>query len=46
MNGFPTEVGGTSWATPVWAGFCALINQSLGGTTGIGLLNPKISPCC
>jgi sugar lactone lactonase YvrE len=35
-------VGGTSWATPIWAAFCALINQ--GRSTPLGLLNPKIYP--
>jgi hypothetical protein len=35
-------IGGTSWAAPTWAGFCALINQKLGAP--VGLLNPKIYP--
>jgi sugar lactone lactonase YvrE len=35
-------VGGTSWATPVWTAFCALLNQ--GRSTPLGLLNPRIYP--
>jgi kumamolisin len=44
-NGFYKEVGGTSWGTPTWAGFCALLNQvhangprpfnSIGSFTGL-----------
>ncbi len=37
-----TVVGGTSWATPIWAAFCALMNQ--GKTTPLGLLNPRLYP--
>jgi len=44
FQGISQVVGGTSWATPTWAGFCALINQAVGGSTGIGALNPKIYP--
>jgi hypothetical protein len=33
--------GGTSLATPLWAGFFALVNQSAGGN-GIGWANPRI----
>ena len=37
-------VGGTSAAAPLWAGFCALINQQSIAATGttIGFLNPAI----
>jgi kumamolisin len=35
-------IGGTSWATPVWSAFCALINQKRGAP--LGLLNPLIYP--
>jgi uncharacterized repeat protein (TIGR01451 family) len=37
-------VGGTSAAAPLWAGFCALINQQSVTATGtpIGFLNPAI----
>jgi sugar lactone lactonase YvrE len=34
--------GGTSWATPIWTAFCALINQTR--STPLGLLNPKLYP--
>jgi kumamolisin len=44
FGGSGQVVGGTSWATPTWAGFCALMNQARGGTTGMGALNPKIYP--
>jgi kumamolisin len=29
LNGAPVKggIGGTSWSAPVWAGFCALINE-------------------
>ena len=39
-DGGQVVIGGTSWATPVWSAFCALINQKRG--TPLGLLNPKI----
>ncbi|HXN35288.1 MAG TPA: immunoglobulin domain-containing protein, partial [Opitutaceae bacterium] len=42
FNGSPTAVGGTSWATPIWAAFCALLNQ--GRSTPLGMLNPKLYP--
>jgi len=42
VNGAQAVFGGTSWSTPVWAAFCALIDQHRG--TPIGLLNPKIYP--
>jgi len=40
------QVGGTSLGTPVWAAFCALINQARAnsGQSPVGLLNPKIYP--
>jgi sugar lactone lactonase YvrE len=41
-NGQPATVGGTSWATPIWTAFCALLNQ--GRTAPLGLLNPRIYP--
>jgi sugar lactone lactonase YvrE len=40
-NGSMT-VGGTSWATPIWTAFCALINQTR--STPLGLLNPRLYP--
>ena len=38
------SIGGTSAAAPLWAGFCALINQQSVATSGtpIGFLNPAI----
>ena len=43
-NGTSTNVGGTSAAAPLWAGFCALVNQqaALLGGTNVGFLNPAI----
>jgi len=41
-NGNQVMFGGTSWATPTWAAFCALINQKRGSP--LGLLNPWIYP--
>jgi hypothetical protein len=41
-NGQSLVIGGTSWGTPTWAAFCALINQHRGSP--LGLLNPKIYP--
>jgi sugar lactone lactonase YvrE len=42
FNGKQMDIGGTSWAAPTWAGFCALMNQSHGSP--VGLLNPWIYP--
>jgi kumamolisin len=48
LNGGPLAggIGGTSWATPVWAGFCALINQSRinAGKAALGFLPPFLYP--
>lgn len=46
INGSNGGMGGTSLATPVWAGLCAIINQSLAqaGLKPTGALNPKIYP--
>ncbi len=41
-QGGAMTIGGTSWATPIWTAFCALLNQ--GRSTPLGLLNPKIYP--
>jgi kumamolisin len=45
-NGAQYSVGGTSWATPTWAGFCAMINQARAnsGLSSIGLLGRSIYP--
>ncbi len=42
FKGAQTRVAGTSWSAPIWAAFCALINQKRG--TPLGLLNPAIYP--
>ena len=46
FNGGATGYGGTSWSAPVWAGFCALINQARAnkGLTPLGLMNPHLYP--
>ena len=44
-SGSTTGAGGTSCAAPLWAGFCALINQqeAAGGVTNsVGFLNPAV----
>ena len=43
-SGAQSVIGGTSWATPTWAAFCALINQTrtAGGLPPLGLLNTRI----
>jgi kumamolisin len=40
----PNGVGGTSWSSPTWAGYCALINQARAnaGLSSLGLLGPQI----
>jgi subtilase family serine protease len=44
LNGQLYIVGGTSWAAPVWAGYCAMVNQARAAQseTSLGLLGPKI----
>lgn len=37
-----TVAGGTSFATPIFAGMVALLNQKLNYTTGQGLINPTL----
>lgn len=48
LNGLelPHGVGGTSWSAPVWAGFCALINEARikAGQEPLGFLNPQLYP--
>jgi subtilase family serine protease len=43
-NGTPYGVVGTSAAAPLWAGFCALVNQQSisGGKSPVGRLNPAL----
>ena len=40
VDGQQTVIGGTSAVAPLWAGFLALINQSLG--TNVGYVNPLL----
>ncbi|MFZ0827299.1 MAG: protease pro-enzyme activation domain-containing protein, partial [Verrucomicrobiia bacterium] len=44
-NGLNYQVGGTSCAAPLWAGFGALINQqaAASGKPAIGFINPTVS---
>jgi hypothetical protein len=42
FNGASATVGGTSWAAPIWSGFCAQLNQNR--STPLGLLNPILYP--
>ena len=46
FNGSQQTIGGTSWSSPAWAGFCALINQerAKASLSSIGLLGPRIYP--
>lgn len=45
-RGMAKGAGGTSLGAPVWAGFCALINQARAqkGLPALGLLGPRIYP--
>ena len=45
-NGQQIQIGGTSWSAPVWAGFCALINEARTNTGKgpAGLLGPQLYP--
>lgn len=44
LHGRPTGIGGTSWSAPMWAGFCALINEARdhAGLAGLPFLNTQI----
>jgi kumamolisin len=44
QDGQPGAVGGTSWSAPVWAAFCARINDALdkAGKPPLGFLNPRL----
>jgi kumamolisin len=46
FNGKPTQIGGTSWSAPIWAGLCALMNEARkkAGKPALGFLNPLIYP--
>src|SRR5262245_36699022 len=46
LNNQVTQIGGTSWSAPVWAGFCALMNEARerAGKPLLPFLNPLIYP--
>lgn len=46
QGGVQSVVGGTSWSSPTWAGYCALFNQARAnaGLPPLGALGPKIYP--
>jgi kumamolisin len=46
LNGKVVQIGGTSWSAPVWAGFCALLNEARGKARKpfLPFLNPLIYP--
>jgi kumamolisin len=46
FQGNPVQIGGTSWSAPVWAGFCALINEARVKASKplLPFLNPLIYP--
>jgi sugar lactone lactonase YvrE len=46
IGGSAQTIGGTSLATPIWAAFCAIINQSRSANklTPLGYLNPRLYP--
>ena len=46
VNGQVDQIGGTSWSAPVWAGFCALMNEARvnAGKPMLPFLNPLIYP--
>ena len=46
LHGKNNQIGGTSWSAPMWAGFCALINEARAkaGKPPLSFLNPLIYP--
>ncbi|WP_198924780.1 hypothetical protein, partial [Nitrospirillum viridazoti] len=46
LNGQKEQIGGTSWSAPLWAGFCALINEARtkAGKGTLPFLNPLLYP--
>jgi kumamolisin len=46
LNGKRMQIGGTSWSAPVWAAFCALINEKRhdNGKPALPFLNPLLYP--
>ena len=46
LHGARQQIGGTSWSAPIWAAFCALINEARhrNGKPLLPFLNPLIYP--
>jgi kumamolisin len=46
FQGQTIQIGGTSWSAPVWAGFCALINEARkkASKPALPFLNPLLYP--
>jgi kumamolisin len=46
FQGENVQIGGTSWSAPVWAGFCALMNEARAkaGKPFLPFLNPLLYP--
>jgi kumamolisin len=46
LHGKGTQIGGTSWSAPIWAGFCAMINEARNkaGKPPLPFLNPLLYP--
>jgi len=46
FQGRRVQIGGTSWSAPIWAAFCALINEARhkNGKPPLAFLNPLIYP--
>jgi kumamolisin len=46
LHGSITQIGGTSWSAPVWAAFCAMMNEARAkaGRPPLPFLNPLIYP--
>jgi kumamolisin len=46
LQGKRLQIGGTSWSAPVWAAFCALINEARhkNGKPSLPFLNPLLYP--
>jgi kumamolisin len=46
FHGHNSQIGGTSWSAPVWAGFCSLINEARkkAGKPFLPFLNPLMYP--
>ena len=44
FHGKVIQIGGTSWSAPIWAGFCALINEARknAGKPLLPFLNPLL----